>query len=210
MRLYSFGGAAMRNLFLRPEWTFTQPLGIVASILILAGWALPAQPGRAPAPRSPLQTLLTKRTASQLAGHAASEAKASLKGDPGGGIQVPESTDRRDPFKLPPPPAPPGSSRMAEAGRLARLPPGRRGLIISDLNLEGVVSENSGRGMIAIVTNQTGRAYFLETNEKLYDGEVTRITPQSVYFEERVRGRQGKMNVLEVVKSLNSKAGDGQ
>ncbi len=82
--------------------------------------------------------------------------------------------------------------------------------MIGDLKLEGIVSENSGREMIAVVTNYTDRAYFLRNNERLYDGTVTRITPQEVFFTKRVRDHSGRESDRLVVKRLNPKAGDGQ
>ncbi|MGH9398069.1 MAG: hypothetical protein ACRD18_14615 [Terriglobia bacterium] len=115
----------------------------------------------------------------------------------------------RDPFKLPPPPPPPSKGKGG-ASPPANLPPGPRGLIISGLKLEGVVSENSGREMIAVVTNDTDRAYFLRTNEQLYDGAVTRITPQGIFFTEHIRDHHGRESVQVVVKRLNPKPGDGQ
>lgn len=115
----------------------------------------------------------------------------------------------RDPFKLPPPPAP-HSKFEVHSQWLANRPPGIRGLVVSSLKLEGLVSENSGREMIAVVTNDTGRAYFLRTNQQLYDGAVMRITRQAVYFIERQPDAQGRMAVRTVVRWLNPPAGERQ
>lgn len=60
--------------------------------------------------------------------------------------------------------------------------------------------------MIAVVTNETGRAYFLRNGEELYDGEVTRITPDAVYFAERSKRAGG--HDLEVVKRLAPASGE--
>lgn len=112
---------------------------------------------------------------------------------------------RRDPFKLP--------TAADEDGIMAppvHRPPGVRGLLVSELSLEGVVSENSGHDMIAVVTNNTGRAYFLHENEQLFDGKLTKITPQAAYFVETLRDRKGHESIQQVVKWLSSKPGDAQ
>lgn len=119
---------------------------------------------------------------------------------------LPRPADR-DPFKLPPPPAP-RSKADARSGWPANRPPGVRGLLVGSLQLEGVVSEDSGREMIAVVTNHTGRAYFLRANEQLYDGAVTRITAEAVYFIERRPDSQGRVEVRSVVKWLNPPPGE--
>lgn len=113
---------------------------------------------------------------------------------------------RRDPFKLP------VITDDAEGGVVipAHRPPGVRGLLVSELSLEGVVSESSGHDMIAVVTNNTGRAYFLHENEQLFDGRLTKITPAAAYFVETLRDRKGHESVQQVVKWLNSKPGDAQ
>ncbi|MDE3181505.1 MAG: hypothetical protein KGM47_17820 [Acidobacteriota bacterium] len=116
-------------------------------------------------------------------------------------------TSGRDPFKLPPPPL---LNSKGMGIQPLDLPPGVRGLIISTLKLEGVVSEDSGREMIAVVTNDTQRAYFLRVNERLYDGVVTQITPQAVTFSEWKRDDSGRESLRTVVRRLNQKAGDGQ
>lgn len=122
-------------------------------------------------------------------------------------LALPNLPAGRDPFKLPPPPAP--NSKLGAPSRwLASRPPGIRGLVVNSLRVEGLVSENSGREMIAVVTNDTGRAYFLRTNEQLYDGAVMRITRQAVYFTERRPDAQGRMAVRTVVKWLNPPVGE--
>jgi hypothetical protein len=43
--------------------------------------------------------------------------------------------------------------------------------------------------MIAVVTNYTKRAYFLRENDTVYNGIVSRITPDAVYFKENTLNR---------------------
>lgn len=169
------------GLRIRLRWSSTCALLVAAAALAMSAWAAsPARPD--PSGASPRLN--------------------------GGGVVVSSKTPGRDPFKLPPPPVKP-SGKFADTPPLD-LPPGVRGLIISSLELKGVVSENAGRQMIAVVTNETHRAYFLRVHERLYDGVVTQITPQAVFFTEMVRNRRGWEDAHEVVKRLNPKAGDRQ
>jgi type II secretory pathway component PulC len=90
------------------------------------------------------------------------------------------------------------------------LPPGARGLLISQLKLEGVVREQSANKMIAVVTNDTKRAYFLTENESVYNGVVSKITPDAVYFKENVLDGNGRVTTREVVKRLSPAPGEGR
>ena len=54
-----------------------------------------------------------------------------------------------------------GAENIMESAPGGVLPPGVRGLLISQLKLEGVVREQTANKMIAVVTNETKRAYFL-------------------------------------------------
>ncbi len=111
---------------------------------------------------------------------------------------------KRDPFYIPPPPPPGGLTPTGP------LPPGKRGLIISQLKLEGIVREDRNGKMIAVVTNYTNRAYFLEANDQLYDGTVAKITPRAVFFKQNHLDVNGRLTTVEVVKSLGPAAGEGR
>ncbi len=113
---------------------------------------------------------------------------------------VPLSQGGRDPFLLPPPP--PQSAGARERQLPVSLPPGRRGLIINQLSLKGVLAEDSTKTLIAVVSNGSNRAYFLRVGDELYDGVVTGITPAAVYFEEETPGARGLVS-RTVVKWMN-------
>ncbi|MGH9445264.1 MAG: hypothetical protein ACRD3O_06020 [Terriglobia bacterium] len=119
---------------------------------------------------------------------------------------IPLSKGGRDPFRLPPPP-PRGLNLTANGNRRpVSLPPGPRGLIISQLNVSGILAEDATHTMIAVVTNASNRAYFLRVGEELYDGVVTGITPAAVYFKQEIPGA-GEANGHTVVKRLNKVRG---
>jgi hypothetical protein len=112
----------------------------------------------------------------------------------------------RDPFKLPPPPTEGPQGGEIEMGPL---PPGSRGLIISQLKLEGIVRQGKDNPkMIAVLANPANRAYFLHENDPLYNGVITKITPDSVYFKEDVRDASGNTTSREVIKKLAPAPGE--
>lgn len=115
---------------------------------------------------------------------------------------------RRDPFKLPPPPTP--GRGPGEGIATGPVPPGKRGLVIGQLQLEGIVRLDSTNEMIAVVDTARNRAYFLKENDELFNGVVGRITPDSVYFRENVLDESGRVQTREVVKRLSQSAGEGR
>lgn len=118
------------------------------------------------------------------------------------------ASGRRDPFKAW---EPPGAGGAAGTGPIpGALPPGIRGLVISQLRVAGVVRQESANKMIAVVTNYTKRAYFLKENDAVYNGVVNRITPDAVYFKENTLDSNGRVNTHEVVVKVGSSAGEGR
>jgi hypothetical protein len=118
---------------------------------------------------------------------------------------------KRDPFKLPEAAGGKGGAEsVMESTPGGVLPPGVRGLLISQLKLEGVVREETANKMIAVVINETKRAYFLTENESVYNGVVSKITPDAVYFKENVLDPNGHVTTHEVVKRLGSAPGEGR
>jgi len=106
---------------------------------------------------------------------------------------------KRDPFKTPPPPRP-----NAGDDPEGSLPPGVRGLVIGQLKLEGIVREDANKSMIAVVTGRTDLAYFLRVHDEVYNGVVTRITPDSISFMQNQPGAGGRVGTREVVLKLAS------
>ncbi len=140
---------------------------------------------------------------------------------PGGTKTTTDKTGRtgsavrlRDPFKLPVPLS--AEARNAHMLFKGPRPPGKRGLIVGELKIRGVVrggsdsqaSEQDSRGtppqMIAVVTGTTNLAYFLHVNDVIYDGVVSRITADAVFFREDYLDSEGQFQSREVVKRLGS------
>jgi len=118
----------------------------------------------------------------------------------------PLATGRRDPFKAFVAPSA-ASHLVPETGAL---PAGTRGLVISSLQLEGVVQQEPANTMIAVVTNSTKRAYFLRVNDAVYDGVVSKITPDAIYFTENTLDSRGRAATHEVKIKLGSAPGEGR
>ena len=82
------------------------------------------------------------------------------------------------------------------------LPPGKAGLQVSTLRLDGVVK--APNGMIAVVTNPQQRTYFLREGDQLYDGRVEKIAMDGVSFHEVGKDAFGKPVEREVSKRIYS------
>ena len=88
------------------------------------------------------------------------------------------------------------------------LPPGKAGLQVSTLRLDGVV--RAPNGMIAVVSNPQMRTYFLREGDQLYDGRVEKITMDGVSFHEVGKDAFGKPVERQVNKRIYASAGEQQ
>jgi hypothetical protein len=84
----------------------------------------------------------------------------------------------------------------------ANLPPGKAGLQVSTLRLDGIV--RAPNGMIAVVSNPQSRTYFLREGDHLYDGSVDKITMDGVSFHEEGKDAFGKPVERQVNKRIYS------
>jgi hypothetical protein len=92
-------------------------------------------------------------------------------------------------------------------GPTVNLPPGKGGLQVSTLILQGIVS--GPNGMIAVVANPQKSVYFLHVGDELFDGRVDKIEIGSVLFHEVGKDAFGKPIEREVTRKLNpSSIGD--
>ena len=113
-----------------------------------------------------------------------------------------EKVARRDPFE-----SLVGRDKAA-ADAAKNLPPGKAGLQVSSLRLDGIV--RAPNGMIAVVTNPQSRTYFLREGDQLYDGRVEKIAMDSVSFHEMGKDAFGKPVERQVNKRIYSSAGEQQ
>ena len=88
------------------------------------------------------------------------------------------------------------------------LPPGKLGLQVSTLRLDGIV--RAPTGMIAVVSNPQARIYFLREGDRLYDGSVEKISMDGVSFHEEGKDAFGKPVEHQVNKRIYSSPGEQQ
>jgi Tfp pilus assembly protein PilP len=119
-----------------------------------------------------------------------------------GAAPAEEKVARRDPFE-----SLVGRDKAAADAR-KNLPPGKAGLEVSSLRLDGIV--RAPNGMIAVVTNPQARTYFLREGDQLYDGRVEKIAMDSVSFHEMGKDAFGKPVERQVNKRIYSSAGEQQ
>jgi hypothetical protein len=91
-------------------------------------------------------------------------------------------------------------------GPTVNLPPGKGGLQVSTLILQGIVS--GPNGMIAVVANPQKSVYFLHVGDELFDGRVDKIEIGSVLFHEVGKDAFGKPVEREVTRRLNPSSGE--
>lgn len=87
-----------------------------------------------------------------------------------------------------------------------RLPPGKAGLMIGTLRIDGLV--RGAGGMIAVVSNPQQRVYFLREGDRIFDGQVTRITMEAVSFQQTGRDAFGNSLEHEVTRRLYPNPGE--
>jgi len=166
---------------------------LAASASGLHGQSTPAPAAPKTGAKKPAAKSSTKSSASKSTAKPAADGAA---GDDQGKVS------RRDPFESL------TSRQDAAAKTAANLPPGKPGLQIGTLRLDGIV--RSPNGMIAVVTNPQARTYFLREGDKLYDGQVEKIAMDGVSFHEIGKDAFGKPVERQVNKRIYSSAGEQQ
>src|ERR1700760_1698912 len=121
---------------------------------------------------------------------------AGVQGEGGG-----DKGSRRDPFES-------LVNRQKDQNAGKNLPPGKAGLQVSTLRLDGIV--RSSAGMIAVVSNPQSRTYFLREGDQLYDGRVDKIAMDGVSFHEMGKDAFGKPVERQVQKRIYASAGEQQ
>ena len=79
---------------------------------------------------------------------------------------------------------------------------GKRCLVVDQIVLKGIVKSPSG--FIAVVENPAKRAYFMRENDPVFNGKITKITGDTVVFQEQTMDKLGKQTMREVVKKVNA------
>lgn len=140
---------------------------------------------------------------------AGAQAAAQQAAKPAGAAAAPEESSegakieavgKRDPFV-------PLVNEKKDEGA-AHLPPGKAGIVIASVRVDGTVK--SGNGMIAVVSNPDQRVYFIREGDRLYDGNVEKISLDGVTFKENSKDAFGKPVERIVTKRIYASAGEQQ
>jgi Tfp pilus assembly protein PilP len=170
----------------------------VAACLVPAGWAqAPAAKSEKPAAK-PKTAAPHKRAAAKKPA-AAKKAAPTPAADTEATASL-EPVAKRDPFA-------PLISDRKESGAM-NLPPGKAGLVIATMRVDGAV--RSAMGMIAIVSNPSNSVYFIREGDRLYDGDVEKIGLDGVTFRENSKDAFGHAVERTVTKRIYPSAGELQ
>ncbi|HLW98264.1 MAG TPA: hypothetical protein VKR82_06435 [Candidatus Acidoferrales bacterium] len=157
-----------------------------------------------PAPVKQTQTKATPAPAKQSATKpvpSKTDAKPAGKEDAAEVKKATPPVSRRDPFITLI-----GKQTAGGSGPARKLPPGKAGLEVSTLILQGIVS--GPNGMIAVVANPQRGVYFLREGDALFDGRVEHINMDAVTFHEVGKDAFGNPVEREVTKKLNPSSGE--
>jgi hypothetical protein len=174
---------------------------VIAGIMAILTQPVTAQ--MAPARPGDVRTQLSQAAPAKPAAPAAqnsatpavSAAQAAAK------ATAPSTAARRDPFD-----ALLGRPSAQGAPSPDRLPPGKAGLMVGTLRLDGLV--RGPNGMIAVVSNPQQRVYFLRPGDHIFDGQVLRITMELVSFQQTGRDAFGNSLDHEVTRRLYPSPGE--
>jgi Tfp pilus assembly protein PilP len=166
------------------------------AVFVLAAWlALPSGAQAPPAQASPSKPAAASKKP-------AKKAKAAKEETPAATAATEEAPVRkRDPFQ-------PLVSKQQATGVAPNLPPGKAGLQISTVKIDGTVRAPSG--MIAVVSNPQQRVYFLHEGDRVYDGRVEKIGLDAVTFLQTEKDAFGKVIDRLVTKRIYPSAGEQQ
>ncbi|MGH9734583.1 MAG: hypothetical protein ACRD8A_08350 [Candidatus Acidiferrales bacterium] len=164
---------------------------------------LTAQTIRKPETRKPVRTPVTHKpvhAATAVAHKPAVPKPVAAPVAQAPAVAVEPVISRRDPF------AP--LIEVSAGGKTTgeHLPPGVGGLVVATVRVAGTVEAPSG--MLAVVSNPDDRIYFVRVGDRLYDGDVEKISLDGVTFKENSKDAFGKPVERLVTKRIYPNAGE--
>jgi hypothetical protein len=183
-------------------------IGALLAVAMLALSSAPsssAQAPAAPAAKKPKAAARAKAGAAKPKAAAKAPAPAAPPaaapaGEEAQGADKAEVVNKRDPFA-------PLVNEKKENAQL-HLPPGKAGLVVATVRVDGTVRAQSG--MIAIVSNPNNSVYFVREGDRLYDGDVEKIGLDGVTFKENSKDAFGHAVERMVTKRIYASAGEQQ
>lgn len=106
-----------------------------------------------------------------------------------------DAQGRRDPFQSLIGPAP-----KLQGGQRPEGPPG---FLIDEIKIQGVVKTRQ-QGLVAMINGPNNKSYLVKIGDKVLDGEIIRITPNSIVFRQEVNDPTRIERFREVVKEIVS------
>jgi len=181
------------------------------TVLAISLWFVPgvlaqAKPAKKATPKAKSATPAPKKAASpkaavpKVAAPAAVAPAVSAPPAEASAADKTEAVNKRDPFV-------PLINEKKEGGG-EHLPPGKAGLVIATVRVDGAV--RSANGMIAVVSNPEESVYFIREGDRLYDGDVEKIGLDGVTFRENSKDAFGKPVERVVTKRIYASAGEQQ
>jgi Tfp pilus assembly protein PilP len=170
-------------------------VGAILACAIPGAWSQ-AKEAAKPAKSAPVKAAKAKASTKV-------ETKPDAKAKPAGSSVVATETvaNKRDPFA-------PLISDKKESGSPEHLPPGKAGLVVATVRVDGTIK--SPEGMLAMVSNPEQHVYFIHEGDQLYDGDVEKIAIDGVTFRENSRDAFGKPVERLITKRLYPSAGEQQ
>lgn len=180
-------------------------------VLALAAFLAPAASAQARRPQTPVsktspalkkttKARAPKKTVKAKAVQAKPAASPVAQAEPKRPVALPVS--KRDPF------APLIAVSVGGGGAYQHLPPGKAGLQVGTLRVDGAVQ--GPNGMLAVVSNPEDSVYFVRVGDRLYDGDVEKISLDGVTFQQNSKDAFGKMVERLVTKRIYPNAGESQ
>jgi len=161
---------------------------LAMSLCVISGSWAQAKPAR-------------KKTAAKAKAAAPAKSAAAATAAPEAPtVEKIDTTSKRDPFV-------PLVSDKKDVGAM-HLPPGKAGLVIATVRVSGTVQ--AAGGMVAVVSNPEERVYFIREGDRLYDGDVEKISLDGVTFKENTKDAFGKPVERMVTKRIYASAGEQQ
>jgi type IV pilus assembly protein PilP len=165
--------------------------------LIVAAAAMATVFAQAPAKKgAPPSTAPTSTTATSTPDQTMQQSLQEIVEEP----SAPDSyhydaQGRRDPFQSLIGPAP-----KLQTGQRPQGPPG---FLIDEIKIQGVVKTRQ-QGLVAMINGPDNKSYLVKIGDKVLDGEIIRITPNSIVFRQEVNDPTRIERFREVVKEIVS------
>jgi len=180
---------------------------LLATLALALSFAMGASAQEKPVAKPAPKAKSTKAAKPSAKPKAAPGVKAPSKANPESSTAAPapaadttktEMVGKRDPF----------APLINDKKDNVHLPPGKAGLVIATVRVDGAV--RSGSTMIAVVSNPEQSVYFIREGDKLYDGDVEKIGLDGVTFKENSKDAFGKPVERIVTKRIYASAGEQQ